>query len=149
MKPLCKKATFFFVLTVVVTLLEMFFYAMFWINVDRDVMWFVIIIPLTIIIIYQIIDIIYWICQPNILIYQYDEGIVIKRDLKIEYKLIEKVYCKNYLVKKRRGNYYRTELIGTIYIKLKSGKLYRIQNVWYPREAVALLSGIKKQKKFR
>lgn len=149
MKPLCKKDTSFFVLTVVVTLLEMFLYAMFWINVARDVMWFVIIIPLTIIIVYQIIEIIYWICQPSILIHQYDEGIVIKRNLKIEYKLIEKVYCKNYLVKQKRSNYYRTELIGTIYIKLKSGKLYKIKNVWRPRDAVDLLSKIKKQKKFR
>ena len=137
-------------MAIIVTLIEIFFYTMLFLNVDHDTMWFVIIIPYTLLIIYQAIDIIYWICQPNILIYQYNEGIVIKRNLKIEYKLINKIYCKNYLFKNSRmGNYYRLKCIGTIYIKLKSGKLYKILNAKNPQDAVDYLSTLKRQKKIK
>ena len=78
---------------------------------------------------YLIVDTIYWILQPNVLIYQCDEGIVIKRNIEIEYKSIEKIYCKNELSINHRRNYYRDPAIGTIFIKLKSGKIYKIRNV--------------------
>jgi hypothetical protein len=96
----------------------------------------------------MIVDMIYWISQPNVLIYQYDQGIVIKRNIEIEYKSIERVYYKNYLFKNRRG-YYRSSSIGTIFIKLKSGKIHKIRNAEYPLDAVDVLSKIKQQKKFR
>jgi hypothetical protein len=83
------------------------------------------------------------------LIYQYETGIVIKRNIKLEYTEIESVNYKNYIHKKRRGNYYKDTWSGIIYIKLKSGKIHKIKNAFYPIEAVDALTRIKQQKKFK
>lgn len=48
-----------------------------------------------------------------------------------------------------RGNYYKDEYAGIIYIQLKSGKKYKIRNVEYPLGVVDVLTRIKQQKKFR
>ena len=68
---------------------------------------------------------------------------------KIEYTDIERVYFKNYIHKKRYGHYYRDTYSGIIYIKLKSGKLHKIRNAFYPIEVVDVISRIKQQRKFK
>ena len=98
---------------------------------------------------YFLIDSIYWIFQPNVLVYQYETGIVIERNKKIEYTDIERVYFKIYIHKKRYGHYYRDTYSGIIYIKLKSGKLHKIRNAFYPIEVVDVISRIKQQRKFK
>ena len=96
-----------------------------------------------------LIDAAYWICQPSVLIYQYETGIIIERNKKIEYTEIERVYLKNYIRKKRYGNYYKDTYSGIIFIQLKSGKVYKIRNAFYPLEVIDVISRIKKQKKIR
>ena len=115
----------------------------------NDIIWFIFILLFTALIICQATYIVYWVSQPNVLIYQYDQGIVINRNIEIEYKSIERIYRKNYLLKEPKGNYYRSPYIGTIYIKLKSGKIYKIRNAYYPINAVDVLSRIKQQKKYK
>ena len=115
----------------------------------NDVSWLFLIIPFTAILIWMTIDIIYWSFQPRILIYQYETGIVINGKIKIEYTEIESVKYKNYIHKELRGDYYVDTWSGTIYIKLKSGKIHKIRNAFYPIETIDVLSKIKKQKKFR
>ena len=122
---------------------------MFIINMGNDVSWLFLIIPFTAILIWMTIDIIYWSFQPRILIYQYETGIVINGKIKIEYTEIESVKYKNYIHKELRGDYYEDTWSGTIYIKLKLGKIYKIRNAFYPIETIDVLSKIKKQKKFR
>lgn len=149
LKPLCKKEYALNIINIIVLLLEIPLYIMFLLNMSSDILWIVSVLSFTALIMLQVIVAVYWIRQPNVLIYQYDQGIVINRNIKIEYKSIERIYRKNYLLKKRRGNYYRTPYAGTIYIKLKSGKIYRIRNAYYPINVVDTLSRIKEQKKFR
>ena len=115
-----------------------------------DLFLLVAIIPLSAMLVYFLIDSTYWIFQPDVLIYQYETGIVIKRNKRIEYTEIEKVYFKNYIRKKgRRGNYYKDTYSGIIFIQLKSGKVHRIMNAFYPIEAVDTICRIKQQRKFR
>lgn len=123
-------------------------YIIFILNKERNTLYLIFMLSFTVLNAYMIVDMIYWISQPNVLIYQYDQGIVIKRNIEIEYKSIERVYYKNYLFKNRR-EYYRSSSIGTIFIKLKSGKIHKIRNAEYPLDAVDVLSKIKQQKKFR
>ena len=107
-------------------------------------------IVLTLLIIYMIYNIIYWFFQPKVLIYQFEYGVVIKRNIKINYTEIENVYYKNYWHKDGRfGKYYKNQYIGTICIQLKSGKIYKIKNASYPFMVVDELLKIKKQKKHR
>lgn len=149
MKPLCEKIYFDKIVGIFILLFGIFVDVMFIINKGNDVSWLIVIIPFTAILIWMTIDIIYWAFQPRILIYQYEKGIVINRKIKIEYTAIESVKYKNYLHKEIRGNYYKDNWSGTIYIKLKSGKIYKIRNAFYPIEVIDVLSKIKKQKKFR
>ena len=149
LKPLCKKEDALNIINIIVLLLEIPLYIIFILKMSSDVLWVVTVLSFTALIMLQAIVMVYWISQPNVLIYQYDQGIVINRNVEIEYKSIERIYRKNYLLKKRRGNYYRTPYAGTIYIKLKSGKLYRIRNAYYPIDVVDTLSKMKQQKKFR
>ena len=96
-----------------------------------------------------LIDSIYWIFQPNVLINRYETGIVIGRNKRIEYTEIKRVYFKNYIHKKRIGNYYKDTYSGIIFIQLKSGKTIKIKNAFYPIEVIDAISRIKQQKKFR
>ena len=116
---------------------------------NENALWLIIIIPFTAFLIWLAVDIIYWILQPNVLIYQYETGIMINRNIKLEYTEIESINYKNYIHKKRRGNYYKDTWSGIIYIMLKSGKIHKIRNAYYPIEAVDVLTRIKQQKKFR
>lgn len=148
MKPLCKKEHLYKICEAVVTLMGILLYIIFILNKERNTLYLIFMLSFTVLNAYMIVDVIYWISQPNVLIYQYDQGIVIKRNIEIEYKSIERVYYKNYLFKNRR-EYYRSSSIGTIFIKLKSGKIHKIRNAEYPLDAVDVLSKIKQQKKFR
>ena len=94
MKPLCKKDYVFKILHIVGTAIGLIVYILFLIYMDTPLMW-LIMIPFTVLLAYYVIGIVYWIFQPKVLIYQYDEGIVIKRKIKIEYKSIQRVDCKN------------------------------------------------------
>lgn len=118
-------------------------------KMNENSVWILIVVPFTCILVYLFFAIIYWLIQPTVLIYQYDTGIVIKRNIKIEYTSIERVYYKNHMSKKPKGNYYRDSYVGTIFIELKSGKIYKIRNAEYPIGVVDVLSRIKQQKKFR
>lgn len=149
MKPLCKKIYIDKIVNIIVLIVGTAFDILFIINMDEDLFGLIIIIPFTTMLLYFLIDSIYWIFQPNILIYQYETGIVIYRNKKIEYTSIERVYFKNYIHKKRRGNYYRDTYSGIIFIQLKSGKVHKVRNAFYPLEAVDVISRIKQQKKFR
>ena len=148
MKPLCEKDYLLKVFQIIGTVVGLVVYIIFLTYLNAPVMWTVM-VPFTLLLTYYVIDIIYWIFQPKVLIYQYDEGIVIKRNIEIEYKSIEKIYCKNELSIDHKRNYYRDPAVGTIFIKLKSGKIYKIKNADYPLESVNVLSKIKQQKRFR
>lgn len=149
MKPLCTKTYFDKILEIILLLFGFFMDVMFIIYNENDVMWLIVIIGLTVLLVLLAIDIICWMFQPHVLIYQYETGIVIKRNVRIEYTLIERVTYKKYIRKERYGNYYKDTWSGIIYIKLKSGKTHKIRNAYYPIEAVDILSRIKQQKKFR
>ena len=149
MKPLCEKIYFDKIIEIIVVLFGTFIDLMFIIHNGNDPMWFIIIIPFTAILILLTIDSIHWIFQPNVLIYQYETGIIIHRNIKVEYTSIDRVYHKNYIHKKLRGNYYKDTWSGIIFIRLKSGKIYKIRNAYYPLETIDVLSQIKRQKKFR
>jgi len=149
LKPLCKKEYALNIFNIVALLIEIPLYITFVLNMVNDIIWFIFILLFTALIICQATYIVYWVSQPNVLIYQYDQGIVINRNIEIEYKSIERIYRKNYLLKEPKGNYYRSPYIGTIYIKLKSGKIYKIRNAYYPIDAVDVLSRIKQQKKYK
>ena len=149
MKPLCKKIYIDKIVEIIVLIIGTVFDVLFIINPISHWLWLTIIILYTIMLLWFLIDSIYWIFQPNVLIYQYETGIIIERNKKIEYTEIKRVYYKNYIHKKRFGNYYRDAYSGIIYIQLKSGKLYKIRNAFYPLEAVDTISRIKQQRKFR
>ena len=149
MKPLCEKIYLDKILQMLFLLFGTFVDVMFIINRENDPLWLIVIIPFTAILAWIAIDSIYWLFQPRILIHQYETGIIINRNIKIEYTAIESVKYKNYIHKKIRGNYYKDSWSGIIFIKLKSGKIYKIRNAFYPLEVVDVLSKIKQQKKFR
>jgi len=149
MKPLCKKIYFFKILEIVTLFIGIFLDILFIINRDDNIIFLIAIIVLTSLLIWGFIDSISWILQPNVLIYQYETGIVIHRKIKIEYTSIEKISYKNYVRSKGRYRTYKDIYSGTIYIHLKSGKTYKIDNAYYPLEVVDTISRIKQQKKFR
>ena len=149
MKPLCEKIYFDKIFEIVVLLFATFMDIMFIINKANDTAWLIFIIVFSAILVFMAIDIIYWLFQPRVLIYQYETGIIINRKTKIEYTAIESVKYKNYIRKKMRGNYYKDTWSGVIFLKLKSGKTYKIRNAFYPIEVVDVLSKIKQQRKFR
>ena len=149
MKPLCEKIYIDKIVEIVVLLFCVFIDIMFIINNASDTAWLIFIIVFSAILVFMAIDIIYWIFQPRVLIYQYETGIIINRNTKIEYTEIESVKRKNYIHKKVRGNYYKDTWSATIFLKLKSGKTYKIRNAFYPIEVVDVLSKIKQQRKFR
>ena len=149
MKPLCKKIYLDkivqLIILIVGTLLDVLLIS----NMRGEYLHLLFAIPLTLLLLYFLIDFIYWIFQPNVLIYQYETGIVIERNKRIEYTEIERIYFENYIHKKRRGDYYKDTYSGIIFIQLKSGKVHRIRNAFYPLGAVAAISRIKQQRKFR
>ena len=149
MKPLCKKIYLDKIIEIIILIIGTVFDILFVINMGDDLFLLVAIIPLSAMLVYFLIDSAYWIFQPDILIYQYETGIIIGRNKKIEYTSIQRVYLKNYIRKKRRGDYYKDTYSGIIYIQLKSGKIYKIRNVFYPLEAVDAISRIKQHKKYR
>lgn len=149
MKPLCKKIYIDKIVEIVVLIMGSVLDTFLIVNMGEDILFLIFIIPFTAILFYFLIDSIYWIFQPNVLVYQYETGIVIERNKKIEYTDIERVYFKNYIHKKRYGHYYRDTYSGIIYIKLKSGKLHKIRNAFYPIEVVDVISRIKQQRKFK
>ena len=149
MKPLCKKIYISKIIEIVVLIIGVVFDVFFITNPVNNQLWWIIIILFTVMLLYFLIDSIYWICQPNVLIYQYETGIIIERNKKIEYTEIERVYYKNYIHKKRYGNYYKDTYSGIIFIQLKSGQEYKIRNAFYPLEVVDVISRIKQQRKFR
>ena len=148
MKPLCKKDYLHRIGAIFFILFGTIFDVILIVNADE--WWFILVLPLTALIVYEVIMTVHWMLQPNVLIYQYDEGIVINRNIKIEYEAIEKINYENYyLMGSRRELPQKTPYVGTIVIKLKSGEKHKIRNVDYPIEAVDVLSKIKKQKKFK
>ena len=149
MKPLCKKDYLNHIIQIVILLLCTIPCVSFIVYKREEIPWVIFTTVYAFMLLSLLIETIYWSCQPNVLIWQYDSGIVIKRNIKIEYKEIERIYRKNYLTKKARGNYYRDPYIGTIYIKLKSGKQYKIRNATFPLNAVDTISKIKQQRKYR
>ena len=149
MKPLCKKIYIDKIIEIVVLIVGAVLDIFFIINSEDDLLWWIIIILFTAMLLYFLIDSICWIFQPNVLIYQYETGIIIERNKKIEYTEIERIYFKNYIHKKRYGNYYKDTYSGIIFIQLKSGKLYKIKNAFYPLGVVDVISRIKQQRKFR
>ena len=149
MKPLCKKIYIDKIIEIVVLIVGAVLDIFFIINSEDDLLWWIIIILFTAMLLYFLIDSICWICQPNVLIYQYETGIIIERNKKIEYTEIERVYFKNYIHKKRYGNYYKDTYSGIIFIQLKSGQVYKIRNAFYPLGVVDVISCIKQQRKFR
>ena len=149
MRPLCEKEYLYKIIELVATILVGPFAVLFLINSNEHIFLLIISIVLLILILICLIDVVYWIFQPKVLIYQDDNGIVINRNLKIEYTEIKEIYYKNYWFKERRGQYYKSPYIGTIYIKLKSNKIYKIKNSSNPRMVVDELLKIKKQKKYR
>ena len=122
-------------------------------EINGSMIGLVIVIIFSIFILIQIIDILYWLFQPKILVYQYETGIIIGKKHKIEYIDIKKVYYKKSIFLVRKGyRKYDTEhddYVGTIYIETKDNKKYKIKNVFYPIKAFDILSKIKKQKKYR
>lgn len=149
MKPLCEKIYFVKIAEIVFLLFGLFMDAMFIINRVNEPLWLVMIISLTALLIWMSVDSIYWAFQPRVLIYQYETGIVIGRNIQIEYTSIESIKYKNYFWKEPRGNYYKDFWSGIIFIKLKSGKIYKIRNASCPIEAVDAIARIKQQKKYR
>ena len=149
MKPLCEKVYISKIIEIVTLLFGVFADIAFIMQHANDITWMIFIIIFTSILVFLAIDIIYWFFQPRVLIYQYETGIIINRKIKIEYTSIESIKYKNHFEVKPRGNYSRDPSSGIIIIKLKSGKIYKIRNVFYPIEAADVLSKIKKQRKFR
>jgi hypothetical protein len=149
MKPLCKKIYIDKIVEIVVLIIGSVFDTFIIVNMGEDLFFLVFIIPFTAMLFYFLLDSIYWIFQPNVLIYQYETGIIIGRNKRIEYTEIERVYFKNYIHKKRIGNYYKDTYSGIIFIQLKSGKTLKIKNAFYPIGVVDAISRIKKQRKFR
>ena len=154
--PLCTKIIGYKIVEIIVIAALIFFDIMFILNVDEGNLVLITAIILFLINIYFVFDIIYWIIQPYVLIYQYETGIIIKRNIKIEYKEIESISYKRYWVRDtsrinstNNGMPYQTHSMGSIYIKLKNNKTYTIRNVYYPIDAMDKLWKIKKQKKFR
>lgn len=147
MKPLCEKDYILKIFHIIGTAIGLFVYIIFLTCPNTPVMW-VIIVPFTLVLAHFVVNIVYWIFQPKVLIYQYDEGIVIKRRIKIEYKSIQRVDFKNYVIGTHR-HLQTTPHVGTIIIRLKSGKTHRIPNALYPMDAVNVLSHIKLQKRFK
>ena len=128
MTPLCKKEYLNHIIQIIVLLLSIIPCVSFVVFNCDDMAWVIFTAIYAAMLMSLLIETIFWICQPHVLIWQYDTGIVIKRNIKIEYREIERIDRKNYLQKKYRGNYYRDPYVGIIYIKLKSGKLYRIRS---------------------
>ena len=149
MTPLCKKEYLNHIIQIIVLLLSIIPCVSFVVFNGDDMAWVIFTAIYAAMLMSLLIETIFWICQPHVLIWQYDTGIVIKRNIKIEYREIERIYRKNYLQKKPRGNYYRDPCVGIIYIKLKSGKLYRIRNATFPLDAVDVISRKTQQRKFR
>ena len=149
MKPLCKKIYINKIVEIVVLIIGSVLDTFIIVNMGEDLLFLIFIIPFTAMLFYFLLDSIYWIFQPNVLIYQYETGIIIGRNKKIEYTEIERVYFKNYIHKKRIGNYYKDTYSGIIFIQLKSGKTIKIKNAFYPIEVIDAISHIKQQKKFR
>ena len=149
MKRLCEKIYIDKIVEIVVLLFCVFIDIMFIINNACDTAWLIFIIVFSAILVFMAIDIIYWIFQPRVFIYQYETGIIINRNTKIEYTEIESVKRKNYIHKEIRGNYYKDTWSGIIFLKLKSGKTYKIRNAFHPIEIVDVWSKTKQQRKFR
>ena len=149
MKPLCEKVYIGKIIEIVTLLFGVFADIAFIMHHTNDIAWLILIIIFTSILIVLAIDIIYWFFQPRVLIHQYETGIIIHRKIKIEYTSIESIKYKNHVEIKKWGNYSRDASSGIIIIKLKSGKIYKIRNVFYPIDAVDVLSKIKKQRKFK
>lgn len=150
MNPLCKKIYIDKIVEIIVLIFGSILDVYFITNPVSNPLWGIFVALFTMLLICFLVDSIYWMFQPNILIYQYETGIVIERNKKIEYTEIERVYFKNYIRKKgRRGNYYKDTYSGIIFIQLKSGKVHKIRNADYPLDAVDKISRIKQQKNFR
>lgn len=147
MKPLCEKDYLLKIFHIIGTVIGLVVYIIFLTSMNAPIMW-IIMIPFTLLLAYYVLNIVYWIFQPKVLIYQYDEGIVIKRKIKIDYKSIQSVDFNNHIFRSRR-RCTSTPYVGTVIIKLKSGKIHRIPNAFYPMEAVNVLSHIKLQKRFK
>ena len=101
MKPLCTKTYFDKIFEIIALLFGIFLDVMCIIRNENDEMWLIFIIGLTALLVLLAIDVIYWMFQPHVLIYQYETGIVIKRNVKIEYTLIERVTYKKYIRKEQ------------------------------------------------
>lgn len=149
MKPLCKKIYIDKIVEIVLLIIGSVLDTFIIVNMGEDLLLLIFIIPFTAMLFYFLLDSIYWIFQPNVLIYQYETGIIIGRNKRIEYTEIERVYFKNYIHKKRIGNYYKDTYSGIIFIQLKSGKTLKIKNAFYPIEVVDAISRTKQQRKFR
>ena len=83
MKPLCKKTYIDKIFEIVVLIVGVVLDIFFIIHSEDDLLWWIIIILFTAILLYFFVDSIHWISQPNVLIYQYETGIIIERNKKI------------------------------------------------------------------
>ena len=150
MEPLCKKIYAHKIVEIIALIFGVVLDVLFISNPVDNWLWVIFIILITLMLLCFLIDSIYWISQPNVLIYQCETGIIIERNKKIEYTEIERVYFKNYIHKNgRRGPYYKDTYSGIIFIQLKSGRVHKIRNAFYPLEAVDTISRMKQQRKFR
>ena len=102
MKPLCRKECLRKMFEIVAVLVGIPMDISFIMKMNENSVWILIVVPFTCILVYLFFAIIYWLIQPTVLIYQYDTGIVIKRNIKIEYTSIERVYYKNYCLRSQK-----------------------------------------------
>ena len=157
MKPLCEKFYFERIAEFVLWVVCIFFCVVCVTNVKE--LWVYVGAALFLAFVaWRTVVFIYWIFQPNVLIYQYETGIVIRRNVKIEYTEIEAINYKCYYQKVTHAEYCRDRrqkafredpYRGIIIIKLKSGTVYKLPNAQNPIEVVNTLTKIKQQRKFR
>ena len=148
LKPLCEKDSIQKTVEAVLTLIGIVLDVILIINA-RDHSFLYVILPFSLLLAFEAVNVIYWLHQPKVLIYQYDTGIVINGNIEIEYRDIDKVYYKNRMFKRRLGPIEKDPYVGSVTVELKSGKKYIIRNVFYPIGVADTLTKIKQQRKFR
>lgn len=146
LKPLCEKDSIQKTVEAVLTLIGIVLDMILIINA-RDHSFLYVILPFSLLLAFEAVNVIYWLHQPKVLIYQ--SGIVINGNIEIEYRDIDKVYYKNRMFKRRFGPIEKDPYVGSVTVELKSGKKYIIRNVFYPIGVADTLTKIKQQRKFR
>lgn len=153
-KKLAEKEKSTIIEKIVIFIIEMIINIFLITRINGSKIGLIIVLIYNILILINVYQMIYWLIQPKVLIYQYETGIIIGKNIKIEYIDIEKIYYKSNKIVQRVGFTRKPELIaddyaGTIYVKTKENKVYKIKNVFYPIAVVDKLAKIKKQKKYK